>query len=187
MECRISHQMTTNPAQHVTVHQWSGQFPKVLHQVDRHISFLNFNPYSTSIFFHLPVDLWTLSVRCCLNPLIKFPVIHFCLLWIDKVGATENTYIYIYGCRYNDRLKDKTEVSHTLGSVGDWSLKDRDEVNRREVWECEGWVCHLEDIGVSSICRLIRSVFVMIKPASPFRLTKHTVSVKETKLIWFLQ
>ncbi len=50
-------------------------------------------------------------------------------------------------------------VSHTLGCTGDCKSgtpKDRDEVNRREVYECDGWVCDLEVIGVSSIFKLIR-------------------------------
>ena len=39
---------------------------------------------------------------------------------------------------------------------GTGSPKDRDEVKRREVWECEGWVCDLEAIGAPSMFRLIR-------------------------------
>jgi hypothetical protein len=34
--------------------------------------------------------------------------------------------------------------------------KDRDEVNRREVCECNGWVCDLEVIGTASRLRFIR-------------------------------
>jgi len=34
---------------------------------------------------------------------------------------------------------------------GTGTPKNRDEVNRREVWECDGWVCDLETIGVPSI------------------------------------
>ena len=34
---------------------------------------------------------------------------------------------------------------------------DRDNVKRREVWQCEGWVCDLETIGSPSIFRLMHS------------------------------
>jgi hypothetical protein len=29
-------------------------------------------------------------------------------------------------------------VSHTLGCSGNWNTKDKDEVNRRDVCECDG-------------------------------------------------
>ena len=48
-------------------------------------------------------------------------------------------------CRCYERLKNKAEGS-----------KDRDEVNRRQVCECDGWVCVLEVIGAPSRLRLIR-------------------------------
>ena len=55
------------------------------------------------------------------------------------------------------KLRD-LHTSHTVGSVGDWTPtpKNRDEVNRREVGECDGWVCDLEAIGVPSIFNTIR-------------------------------
>ncbi len=40
---------------------------------------------------------------------------------------------------------------------------DRDEVNRREFWVYDGWVCDLEDIGVSSIFKTIRSDEVLVR------------------------
>ncbi len=39
--------------------------------------------------------------------------------------------------------------------------KDRGEVNRREVCECDGWVCDLEVIDVPSRLRLIRKAAVL--------------------------
>ncbi len=39
---------------------------------------------------------------------------------------------------------------------GTASPKDRNEVKRREVSECQGGVCDLETIGVPSIFKLIR-------------------------------
>ncbi len=39
---------------------------------------------------------------------------------------------------------------------GTGTPKDRDEVNRRDVYECDGWVCVLEEIGAPAIFKLIR-------------------------------
>jgi hypothetical protein len=39
---------------------------------------------------------------------------------------------------------------------GTGTPKDKDEVNRREVCECDGWVCVCETIDTSSIFRVIR-------------------------------
>ena len=36
-------------------------------------------------------------------------------------------------------------------------------VGYREVWECEGWVCECEDIGVPPMLRLIRSALVLTR------------------------
>ncbi len=46
---------------------------------------------------------------------------------------------------YKLKLKN-LRASHTLGK-GTGTPKDRDEVNRREVCECDGWVCDAEVIG----------------------------------------
>ena len=46
------------------------------------------------------------------------------------------------------RVKDKTYI---------WlSVWYKDEVKRREVWECEGWVWDLDTIGDPSVLRLIQ-------------------------------
>ncbi len=39
--------------------------------------------------------------------------------------------------------------------------KDRDEVDRRDVSECDGWVCVLKVIGAPSIFKLIRKTVVL--------------------------
>jgi hypothetical protein len=41
---------------------------------------------------------------------------------------------------------------------GTGTPKDKDEVNRREVCECDGCVCHLDVMGTPSRLRLIRKV-----------------------------
>ena len=45
----------------------------------------------------------------------------------------------------------------TLSVLG---LRPRDEVKRREFWECEGWVCDLETIVSSTIFNLSRTTFL---------------------------
>ena len=40
---------------------------------------------------------------------------------------------------------------------------NRNEVKRREVWECDGWVCDLEAIGAPSMFRLIRKAAVLTR------------------------
>ena len=46
---------------------------------------------------------------------------------------------------------------------GTGTPKDRDEVNRREVCECDGRVCDLEVIGAPSRLRLIRKVVTLVR------------------------
>ncbi len=41
---------------------------------------------------------------------------------------------------------------------GTGTPKDKDEVNKREVYECDGYVCDLEDVGDPSIFNVIHSV-----------------------------
>jgi hypothetical protein len=75
----------------------------------------------------------------------------------------------IYECRYDDRLKMKSEKP-----------KDTDEVNRRDVCECDGWACVLEVIGVSSRLSVIRKVWTLTRVLSTFsfRVVKNTVRWK---------
>jgi hypothetical protein len=70
------------------------------------------------------------------------------LLWRDQ---ERDLYMSI-GVMKDEELELRDlHVSHTLGWSGDWTPEDRDEVKRREVWECEGWVCDLEDIDTINI------------------------------------
>ena len=62
------------------------------------------------------------------------------LLWINEARVKEKTYIWV--------------------SRGTGKPKDQDEVNRREVCECEGWVWDLDAIGAPSRLRLIRKAAV---------------------------
>ncbi len=56
------------------------------------------------------------------------------------------------------------------GVVGTGTPKDEDEVNRREVCECDGWVCVCETMGEPSIFRVIRKVVVLSRMLSHFDL-----------------
>ena len=57
--------------------------------------------------------------------------------------------------------------SHTLGYWGIGTPKDRDEVNRRDVCECDGLVCVLEVIGSPSIFKLIRTTADVTRVRTP--------------------
>ena len=46
---------------------------------------------------------------------------------------------------------------------GTGTPKDKDEVNKREVCECDGCVCDLEAIGVPSIFNIIRSAAALTR------------------------
>jgi hypothetical protein len=62
----------------------------------------------------------------------------------------------IYEYRCDERLKTKTEESTRLADTGlvveleRLTCWDKDEVNRREVCECEGWVWDLDAIDEPS-------------------------------------
>ena len=46
---------------------------------------------------------------------------------------------------------------------GTGTPKDKDEVNKREVCECDGCVCDLEAIGSPSIFNVIHSAVVLVR------------------------
>ncbi len=55
-------------------------------------------------------------------------------------------------------------------------IKDKDDVNRRDVCECDGWVCVLEMMGspskLSVMCKV--AVFVRVRPTLFFNYTETT-------------
>jgi hypothetical protein len=59
----------------------------------------------------------------------------------------------MYECRCYERLKTKDEESTLLTYTGSGTPKDKDDVNRRDVCECDGSVCVLEGIGTPSRLR----------------------------------
>ena len=59
---------------------------------------------------------------------------------------------------------------------GTGTPKDRDEVNRREGWEWDGWVCELEAIGAPSIFKVIH------KAAALARM----LPTLDLRVVWFI-
>jgi hypothetical protein len=107
---------------------------------------------------------------------LEIPMSVCCLLWINKTRAKEKTCIWV-----SVRCKTKNQKwgiymphRHWVGR-GTWTPKDKDEVNRQEVYECEGWVWDLDTIGYPSRLRLIR------KSAS---LTRIFPNLDEYCLLW---
>ncbi len=77
----------------------------------------------------------------------------------------------MYECRCDERLKTQPEKSTRL----------RDEVNRRDVCECDGWVCVLEVIDDPSMLRLTRKSGVLVRVLPTERLT---VEVEESTVMF---
>ncbi len=86
-------------------------------------------------------------------------VVYLCLLRIKKMRAKDKTYKWV-----SVRWKTKNEIWEIYTSHihcvarGTGTPKDRDEVNKRDVCECDGWVWVLEVIGTPSILSVIRKV-----------------------------
>jgi hypothetical protein len=98
----------------------------------------------------------------------KTPRISF-VYYYETINRKTNR-ILIYECRCDERLKVKTEGPTRLTYTGlhgglevSGTPKDRDEVNRREVCECDGWVYDLDTTGVPSIFNIIRSTVVVTR------------------------
>jgi hypothetical protein len=52
--------------------------------------------------------------------------------------------------------------------MGTGTPKDKDEVNRRDVWECDGWVCVFEVIDSSSRFELVRKSSTLVRVLTTF-------------------
>jgi hypothetical protein len=76
----------------------------------------------------------------------------FGLLWINEARVEDKTFIWesVWWKTKNWSWGIYTSHIHWVDQ-GTGTLKDRDEVNRRDVCECDGWVCVLEVIGAPSI------------------------------------
>jgi hypothetical protein len=102
-----------------------------------------------------------------------------CLLLIDKARAKDKIYIWLSVTRCDERLKPKDEESTWLTYTGfleeleylkiETRLIDenRDEVNRREVCECDGWVCDLDMMDTPSKLSVIREAASLLSETRP--------------------
>ncbi len=95
------------------------------------------------------VSLITVS----LEQLIHLFLTMYCLLPIPPRTLQRHPCPLTLWC--DERLKGKTERStrfeYTVLWGGTGKPKDRDEVNKREVGECDGWGCDVDTTGVPSI------------------------------------
>ncbi len=89
----------------------------------------------------------------------------------------DKTYIWVsvWWKTKNEIWKIYTSHIHWVAR-GTGTPKDRDEINRREVCECDGWVWVLEVIGDPSMLSVIckASVLVRVLPTFVFRVSKNT-------------
>ena len=85
--------------------------------------------------------------------------------------------IYEYRCdeRLQVEVEGSTWLTYTgwLGGLEQLKIETRwtRSVNRREVFECDGWVCGLETLGVSSIFKTICSATVLTRMLPTLDLT----------------
>ncbi len=84
---------------------------------------------------------------------------------------------YICGCRCYERLQTKTKEFTCLSYtelVFTGTPKDRDEVNNRDVCECDGWVWELDAIGAPSKLRATRkgATFASSSPHGLFAVNR---------------
>jgi hypothetical protein len=86
------------------------------------------------------------------------------LLWIKKERCKDKTYIWVsvWWKTWNQNWDIYTTRIHWVVR-GTRTPKDKDEVNRRVVSECDGWVCVFEVIGVPSIFKLTRKTVVLAR------------------------
>ena len=87
--------------------------------------------------------------------------------------------------KLNRRLIRECRCDERLKAWGTGTPKDRDEVNKREVCECDGWVCDLDDTGTSSIFKIIRNTTVLVRMLPSFDLICEEKSVRR-KWNWSL-
>ncbi len=92
-----------------------------------------------------------------------------CLLWIDEAKGKDKTFIWVSVYWQTTNYEIYAPRTHWVGR-GTGTPKDKDEVNKREVCECEGWVWDLDAIGTPSRLRLIRKAPVLVRTRPTFPL-----------------
>jgi hypothetical protein len=87
-----------------------------------------------------------------------------CLLWNDRARAKHRTNVkgsVWWKTKRESGVHGGNDTPHIhYVERGTGIPKDKDEVKRREVWECDGWVWELEGIGAPSIFKVIRKATV---------------------------
>ncbi len=88
----------------------------------------------------------------------------------------------------NKNYGSYTPLIHWVGR-GTGTPKDRDEVNNREVCECDGWVCGWDMIGDPSMFRLIRKAAVLARifPHFDFSIEENAARRKWDPLIVYYE
>ncbi len=100
----------------------------------------------------------------------------YILLWINKARANDQRVWWIA------LLINNKQLEHWVAR-GTGTPKDRDDVNRRDVCECDGWVCVLEVIGVPSIFKLVRKAasLARVLPTFAFRTWSKFIFIRIKK------
>ncbi len=126
-------------------------------------------------------DGWVCDLEVMGTPSILWKDLLFCLLWIKKERGKDKTYIWV-----SVRWKAKNEIWEIYTTRIHWvprgtgTPKDSDEVNRRDVSKCDGWVCVLEVIGIPWILSVILKGGDLgrVLPTFSFRVVKNVVCRK---------
>ena len=87
------------------------------------------------------------------------------LLWtLDKARVKGNTYMWV-SVWWETKISNWGIYESHIHWVdrGTGTPIDKDEVNRRDLWVCDGWVCNLETVGVASMFRLILRTTVLTR------------------------
>jgi hypothetical protein len=86
------------------------------------------------------------------------------LIFVYKARARDKTYIWVsvWWKTKNENWGIYTPHIHWVVR-GTGTPKDRDEVNRREVCECDGWVCDLGMTGAPTKLSVIRKVATLAR------------------------
>ena len=95
-----------------------------------------------------------------------------CLLWIVQTRAKDKNYIWIsvWWKAKNWSWGIYTSRMHSV-VCGTGTPKDRDEVNRRDACEWDGWVCVRDVIGAPSIFKLTHRTAVLTRVLPTFTLS----------------
>ena len=139
------------------------------------------------------------SVLWCWTPVTNpWTHVHRILIWnwvillpnTIRSSCTRSDMSFSHESPYRSRIGASPEspflARRSLGSTrfaytglygGRGTPKDRDDVQRRELWECEGWECDLEAIGAPSIYKSKHNAEALTRicPTLDLRCEENTV------------